>query len=280
MHKSHGVPPAGDPRGASPGRAGRRPRALPPRRRQPAAGRRHHRAARPGHRGPSGVPPARRRHRRDRQHHRPLRDLRALPRPGRRLLGAAVRTTGSASTSRCTRPATARCCSASSPRPSSRRRCVSCRAFTDPTITTPRPAARRAGQGPRRRLRARGRRARGRAHRRRRPDPQRPRRHHRLDEHLRADVPARPRPPRRDRRRCSSPPPPRSPTASAGASAAWPRHGSGVGPRQRRDGPSGATLDVWRRSPILRVASRCGMSNALRIAQPRQRCRGERTVRA
>ena len=58
---------------------------------------------------------------------------------------------------------------------------------------------------PRGRVRRRGRRARGRTDRGRRADPQRPRRHHRLDEHLRTDVPARPDERlERDRARCSS----------------------------------------------------------------------------
>ena len=86
--------------------------------------------------------------------------------------------------------------------------------FTDTTITT-RPRLRdelakvRAG-----RLRPRRRRARGRPDRRRRADPQRPRRHHRLDEHLRPHLPPRRRTPRRDRpdagrRRRRGLPPPR-----------------------------------------------------------------------
>ena len=78
-----GVPAAGHPRVAPPGRAGRRPRALPARRGQPPAGRRHDGPARPRHRGAAGLPAAGDRHRRDRQHHRPQRDQRPLPRPGR-----------------------------------------------------------------------------------------------------------------------------------------------------------------------------------------------------
>ena len=83
----HGVPAARHPGGAPAGRAGQRPRPLPARRRQPAAGRRHHRPPRPGHRGATGLPPARRGHRGDREHRRPVRDLGAVPRPGRRVLG-------------------------------------------------------------------------------------------------------------------------------------------------------------------------------------------------
>ena len=64
---------------------------VPPRRRAAPPGRRDHRPARRRAGGAAALPAARRRHRRDGQHRRALeRHQRALPRPGRRLLGAAV----------------------------------------------------------------------------------------------------------------------------------------------------------------------------------------------
>ena len=58
--------------------------------------------------------------------------------------------------------------------------------FTDATVTKRPELQGRAGAGPRGRVRRRGGRARDRAHRGRGADPQRARRRHRLDEHLRA----------------------------------------------------------------------------------------------
>ena len=74
-------------------------------------------------------------------------------------------------------------------------------------------------------LRRRRRRARGRAHRRGGADPQRPRRRGRVDERLRAVVPA-PRGPRREVVRSSPRPPSRSRTASAGVTdrSRWSDH--------------------------------------------------------
>ena len=63
--------------------------------------------------------------------------------------------------------------------------------YTADTVTTPGPAAPRAGRGPRAGVRRRRRRARGRADRDRGADPQRARRRDRLDERLRPDLPAR-----------------------------------------------------------------------------------------
>ena len=69
--------------------------------------------------------------------------------------------------------------------------------FTDHDDHDPPPAPGRPGRGPQGRVRRRGRRARDRPDRRRGADPQRPRRHHRLDEHLGPDVPPRLRTPGR-----------------------------------------------------------------------------------
>ena len=82
----HGVPAGRRPRAARPGRAGRRPRQVPPRHRHPPPRRRHHLAPRPGAGEPRRRPPAGPAHRGDRQRRGPLRRRRPLHGPGRRLL--------------------------------------------------------------------------------------------------------------------------------------------------------------------------------------------------
>ena len=79
-----------------------------------------------------------------------------------------------------------------------------------------RSCARSWPAGPRAGVRRRGRRARGRPDRRRGADPQRARRRGRVDERLRADVPAHGGPHRRGRRPAAWTPPTRSRTGSAG----------------------------------------------------------------
>ena len=74
---------------------------------------------------------------------------------------------------------------------------ASCRAFTDHDDHDPPPSCATSWPRSASRVRRRGRRARDRADRRRGADPQRARRRHRLDEHLRPDVPARRRTPGR-----------------------------------------------------------------------------------
>ena len=90
-------------------------------------------------------------------------------------------------------------------------------------------------------LRPGGRRARGRADRGRRADPQRPRRHHRVDEHLRPDVPADQRAARRDRADGRGRGRSRSRTGSAGAGAPEPRV------RSRRCRSAGPAVTIWSR---------------------------------
>ena len=135
---------------------------------------RHHGPARRRPGGAAGLPPARRRHRRDRQHRRALRELGALPRPGRRLVGAPAAQLGRASTSRCTPPATARSCSAGSTAADVWTRLLATLpSYTPRTITRKAELRDGAGPGPRAGLRRGRRRARGRADRRGGPDPQR-----------------------------------------------------------------------------------------------------------
>ena len=129
------------------------------------------------------------------------------------------RTTGSASTSRCTPPATARCCSAASTTTRVKDLLGTLSALHRHHDHQEGQAPRGARPGPRAGVRRRGRRARGGADRRGRPDPQRARRRDRLDERLRTDVPAAPRSGSTTSSRCSSRPPPRSRTASAGVNA-------------------------------------------------------------
>ena len=171
------------------------PRQVPPRRRPAPAGRRDDGPARPGPGGRGRSAGARRRHRRDGQHRRALRRRRrstSTRSPARRRCS---RTTGSASTSRCTRPATARCCSAGLDRRRGRTQVL----HALPRLHRPtRSPARRRCARELDEVREQGYAVavdelEDRADRRRRADPQRARRRDRLDERLGPDVPARPR---------------------------------------------------------------------------------------
>ena len=117
--QEHGVQAGRHAGAARSRRAGRGSWQVPPRRRAPAACRRDQRQARCGAGGASAVQAACGEHRRDRQPGHAERAQCALPRPDRQLPPRCSRTTGSVSTSRCTRPATARCCSPGSRRQSS-----------------------------------------------------------------------------------------------------------------------------------------------------------------
>ncbi len=84
-----GVPPGRDPRAARHRQPDRGPRQVPARRRGAPAGRRDAGAPRPGPGEPAGHHRTGRRGRGDGQHRRAVRPRGALPRPGRRAVGAA-----------------------------------------------------------------------------------------------------------------------------------------------------------------------------------------------
>ena len=147
--QEHGVPPGRHPRAARARRAGRGTRQVPPRRRPPPPRRRHQRAARRRAGGAPAVQAARRRapaRRSTSPRCRATARSTSTRSPAPRRCS---RTTGSASTSRCTRPATARCCWPGCPTPSSATCSAGCRRTPSSTITTKSKLRKRARGRPR-----------------------------------------------------------------------------------------------------------------------------------
>ena len=142
--------------------------------------------------------------------------------------------------------------------------------LTDRTVTSAPSSRRELEHSPRGRVRRRGRRARGRADRGRGADPQRARRHRRLDEHLRARRSGSTTSGSRRPCRCWSRPPPRSRTGSAGASAHDRELARWATAMARSGYVTGRTLDVAapldqspKRGPVADSAIGCARRNTV-----------------